>query len=445
MLMDTTAGSAARDGAGQSEREVTKQERRHLLALSWGHALEWFDWAVFGLLSIYIGAAFFPSDSVLASTLNALAVFAVGFIARPIGGVVLGFVADRVGRKQIMIAAIAAVAGASFVIGVLPTFETIGFAAPVIVVLMRLLQGLSAGIEAPLGTAYALELVPGRPGYVAGYFAFFNNFGNLLAPLSAFFLTAVLGPEQMGEWGWRVPFIVGGLLGLIVLYLRRTLPETLHTQAIKAGVPTDPIPAASPKVWASVREHWLSVVAIIFVVGAMQSFMYTFLTGMPNLANGAYKEDPTGVFAVTTGLGVFLTVGAFLLRKVLDKVPLSRWFIAARLLTIPAIFLILLYSGPGLGTFTAVMAIGAVLLLANGTIFVVIANSLLPQHCRGTGVGLGYGIGVALFGGTASYILVWLQGQGQLWVFPVYVAVLCALSVLFYVLAKRKHGVYVGS
>ena len=103
--------------------------------------------------------------------------------------------------------------------------------------------------------------------------------------------------------------------------------------------------------------------------------------------------------------------------------------------------------GTALGWDEAVIAavLGAVLLLLNGTIFVVVANSLLPQHCRGTGVGLGYGIGVALFGGTASYILIWLQGQGQLWVFPVYVAILCALSVIFYVLAKRKHGIYVGS
>lgn len=443
MLVDNTTGATG-PSASTPVPEVTKDERRHLLALSWGHALEWFDWAVFGLLSVYIGAAFFPADSVLASTLNALAVFAVGFVARPIGGVVLGFVADRVGRKRIMLAAITTVALASFVIGVLPTFETIGYAAPIIIVTMRLLQGLSAGIEAPLGTAYALELVPGRPGYVAGYFAFFNNLGNLLAPLTAFFMTLILGPEQMGEWGWRVPFILGGVLGLVVLYLRRTLPETLHTRAIKMGEKPDPLPVADPGVWASVRQHWLSIIAIIFIVGAMQSFMYTFLAGMPNLANGAFAEDPSAVFAVTTGLGIFLTIGAFMLRSVLDKVALSRWFIAARLLTIPAIFLILFYSGAGIGMFVFVMAVGGVLILLNGTIFVVIANSMLPQHCRGTGVGLGYGIGVALFGGTASYMLIWLQDAGVYWMFPAYVAVLCALSVLFYVLAKRKHGIYVG-
>lgn len=444
MLTDATIPGGPQVQRGTGPKQVTRQERRHLLALSWGHALEWFDWAMFGLLSVYIGAAFFPSGSVVTETLSALAVFAVGFIARPIGGVVFGFIADRVGRKIIMVGAIGVVAGASLLIGVLPDYNTIGILAPIAVVVLRLLQGLSAGIEAPLGTAYALELVPERPGYVAGYFAFFNNFGNLLAPLSAFAISAALGPELMGEWGWRLPFILGGLLGLVVLYLRRTLPETLRTQAIKVGEEVDPLEPADPGVWATLREHWLAVLSVVFIVGAMMSFMYAFLTGLPNLANGSYAENPTAVFAITTGLSIFLTLGALVLARYLDKIRMSRWFLAARILTIPAIFLILAYSGPGLWTFAAVMAVGGVLLLANGTVFVVVANSMLPAHCRGTGVGLGYGIGVALFGGTSSYILVWLQGQGMFWVFPVYVAVLCALSVVFYVLAKRKHGIYVG-
>lgn len=423
---------------------VTKQERRHLLALSWGHALEWFDWAMFGLLSVYIGHAFFPSGNVVAETLSALAVFAVGFLARPIGGVVFGVIADKVGRKVIMVGAIGAIAGSSLLIGVLPGFESIGIAAPIILVLLRLIQGLSAGIEAPLGTAYAVELVPDRPGYVAGFFSFFNNFGNLLAPLSAFTVSAVLGAQLMGDWGWRVPFIVGGLFGIVVLYLRRTLPETLpgrNGEQLTELAKDDP---ARQGTWATVREHWLAVVAVIFIVGGMQSFMYAFLTGVPNLANGPFGENSTGVFAISTGLSIFLTLGALLLVPHLDKVRLSRWFVSARLLTIPAIFLILIYSGPGLGTMAFVMAVGGVLLLLNATVFVVVANSMLPARARGTGVGLGYGLGVAVFGGTSSYILIWLQGQGVYWLFPVYVATLCALSVIFYLLSKRKHGLYFG-
>lgn len=425
----------------QLKGKPSRTERRNLRALSWGHALEWYDWAIFGLLSVYLGAAFFPSDSPLASTLNALAVFAVGFVARPLGGIVLGFVADRFGRRKIMIFAIGAVALGSFTIGVLPDYQTIGAAAPIIVVLARLLQGLSAGVEAPLGTAYALELVPNRPGYVAGFFAFFNNLGNLLAPLSIFFISSTLGPEALAAFGWRIPFLLGGVFGLLVLWLRRTLPETLNTEAIRTvgGVPTP-----QNSVWKDVRRYWLSVLAAIFIVGAIQAYNYTWIAGLPNLANGTFGEDPTAVFAVTTGMGIFLTLGALALSRILDRFPMSRWFVVARLLAIPTIFLALLYSQPGIGTLAGVMFGGAIVLLLNMTIFVVVANSLLPQHIRGTALGLGYGLGVAIFGGTASYLLLWLQSQGLMWVFPIYIATLCTLSVVLYIAAKRRNGLFVG-
>lgn len=425
----------------QLAKKPSKVERRNLRALSWGHALEWYDWAIFGLLSVYLGATFFPADNPVASTLNALAVFAVGFVARPLGGAVFGFVADRFGRRKIMIFAIGAVALGSFIIGVLPGYETIGIAAPIIVVAARLLQGLSAGVEAPLGTAYALELVPGRPGYVAGFFAFFNNLGNLLAPLSIFCISALLGPEALAAYGWRIPFIIGGALGLIVLWLRRTLPETLNTEAIHT---IGAVPTKKNSVWRDVRKYWLSVLATIFIVGAIQAYNYTWIAGLPNLANGLYREDPTAVFAITTGMGIFLTLGAWVLSRVLDRFPMSRWFVIARVAAIPTIFLALLYSQPGIGTLAGVMFGGAVVLLLNMTIFVVVANSLLPQHIRGTGLGLGYGVGVALFGGTASYLLLWLQNQGLMWVFPTYIAVLCAISVVLYILAKRRNGLFVG-
>ena len=425
----------------QLQGKPSKTERRNLRALSWGHALEWYDWAIFGLLSVYLGAAFFPSDNPLASTLNALAVFAVGFVARPLGGVLFGFVADRFGRRKIMISAIGAVALGSFIIGVLPDHQTIGVAAPIIVVAARLLQGLSAGVEAPLGTAYALELVPNRPGYVAGFFAFFNNLGNLLAPLSIFFISSLLGPEALAEYGWRIPFLLGGVFGLFVLWLRRTLPETLNTEAIRT---VGAVPTANNSVWRDVRTYWLSVLAAIFIVGAIQAYNYTWIAGLPNLANGTFGEDPTAVFAITTGMGVFLTLGALALSRILDRFPMSRWFVIARVLCIPTIFLALVYSQPGVGTLAGVMFGGAIVLLLNMTIFVVVSNSLLPQHIRGTALGLGYGLGVAIFGGTASYLLLWLQSQGMMWVFPIYIATLCALSVVLYVLAKRRNGLFVG-
>ncbi|MDZ8275352.1 MFS transporter [Microbacterium aquimaris] len=429
-------------------RESRRQDTRNLFALSAGHALEWFDWAMFGLLSVYIGNAFFPGDSPASSTLNSLAVFAVGFVARPIGGVVFGLVADRIGRKVVMIGSIGVTALASLIIGVLPTHEVLGVWAGIIVLVCRILQGISTGIEAPLSNAYGLELVPHRPGYVAGFMAVFNNLGNMLAPLTSFATAALLGAAAMGEYGWRVPFILGGLLGFVVLWLRRSLPETL----VAPGEGANDVVGASRRthteaiqVWRGVRQYWLSVVAAVFIIGAIMAYNYTWLAGLPSLATGAYGEDPTGVFAVSTAMSIVLTVGAFVLSRVLDKWALSAWFVVGRLLAIPMIFLVLVYTGGGIGSLAAVMLGGSLVLVLNLTIFNTVANTLFPQHCRGTAMGIGYGIGVALFGGTASYLFVWLRSMDLGGVFPIYIAVLCAISVVLYLVAKRRNGIFIGS
>jgi len=227
-----------------------------------------------------------------------------------------------------------------------------------------------------------------------------------------------------------------------VLWLRRTLPETLPTEATSTSDAAPSTRTDTVEVWRGVRRYWLSVLAVVFIVGALQAYNYTWLSGLPSLATGSYGEDPTGVFFVSTTLGVVLTVGAWVLSRVLDKWDLSRWFVIGRLLTIPTIFLVLLYTGNGVGSLAAVLLGGSLILLLNLTIFSTVANLMIPQRFRGTAVGLGYGIGVALFGGTASYLFVFLRSVGLGGIFPVYVATLCAISVVLYLVAKRRNGVF---
>jgi MFS transporter, MHS family, alpha-ketoglutarate permease len=441
----TTIHDTAPPAGVESPTALKRRQAKYLFALSAGHALEWYDWAMFGLLSVYIGQAFFPGDNPVASTLNSLAVFAVGFVVRPIGGVLFGLVADRLGRKPVMVGAVAVTAGASLIIGLTPTHETIGVWAGVIVLLCRVMQGFSTGIEGSLGAAYGVELVPERPGYVAGFMATFNNFGNMLAPLTAFLAVSLLGPENMAEYGWRIPFLLGGLLGFIVLWLRRTLPETIDTNAAAARRAAGATSRSETReVWSGVRRYWLSILAVVFIVGALQAYNYTWLSGLPSIATGTYNEDPGGIFAVSTTLGIILTVGALVLSRVLDRWDLSRWFVVGRLLAIPTIFLVLLYTGNGVGAYATVALGGALVLVLNLTIFSTVANLMLPQKIRGTAVGLGYGLGVAIFGGTASYLFVYLQSIGLGGVFPIYVATLCAISVVLYIVAKRRNGVFKG-
>jgi MHS family alpha-ketoglutarate permease-like MFS transporter len=411
--------------------------RRGLLGLGLGNALEWYDWMIFGLLSAFIGPSFFPSSDPVTATLGALSVFAVGFAFRPLGGILLGTLADRVGRRRVMLLSVAMIAVTTLIIAITPDYDQIGVWAGVILLACRIVQGISTGIEAPLSTAHAVELAPeGREGAVAGIMSVYVNVGILLASLVSFFCSLALGAEAMGEWGWRVPFIVGALFGFVVLYLRRTLPETMR--------PDELARTSTKSVWQGVRRNWLGVLAIIFVVGAVQAYSYAWNTGLPSAARSSFGEDPTAVFGLTTLLGVIMVAGSWLVGRLVDGRPMSTWFIVARLLAIPSVFLMLGYTQPGIGGFALVLLGGSIVLGVNMTLYNVVATSLMPKASRGAGVSLGYGIGVALFGGTASYLLVWLQSIGLSWIFPVYVAVLSAISVLLYLLARRRNGLYVG-
>lgn len=436
--MTTTAGPPApkSPAALPDDTAHPRSTRRAMLGLGLGNTLEWYDWMIFGLLAALIGPQFFAEKDPVASTLDALAVFAIGFVARPLGGVLLGTVADRIGRRRVMLLSVTLMAVTTLAIAVMPTYDSIGIWAGVLLLVCRILQGLSTGIEAPLSTAYAVEIKPaGHEGRAAGYISFFVNFGILLASLVSFITSAVIGGDAMASWGWRVPLLVGAAMSFFVLYLRQALPETLteEDRTEETG-----------GCWRGVRKHWVGLLAMIFVIGAAQAYNYAWNVGLPSLARGSYQEDPTQIFALTTALAVILLVGSIVTGRVADRVKLSRAYLVTRLLAVPAVFMMLLYAGPGMTTFGVVLLTGGIFLVANMTLYNVVSTSLMPKYCRATGTGLGYGIAVAAFGGTASYLMVWLQSHGMLWAFPLYTAVLSVISVVLYIVARRTSGIFCG-
>ncbi len=431
------------DGATDEPAAATPPDRppttrRAMLGLGLGNTLEWYDWQVFGLLAVTIGPHFFRNESHIDATLNTLSIFAVGFAARPVGGIVLGGLADRIGRRNVMLASVAMMALTTLVIGVTPDAGIIGVAAPLILLACRLLQGISTGVEAPLSTAYGAEIMPkGRSGTAAGVISFFVNFGILLASLINYVLGLTVGDAVMGDWGWRIPFWAGAVMGVVVLWLRRSLPETLHE--------SDPeYVGSTAKVWGAVFGRWRSLLAIVFVVGAAQAFNYGWNVGLPTLARGRFGEDPTEVFGITTVLALIMMGGSLVVGPLADRWALSRVFLWGRFLMIPAVFLVLLYTHKSIGLFALVLLVGAPVLLVNMTLYVLVSTSLMPKGVRAAGGGLGYGIGVAAFGGTASYLVVWLANQGLSALFPVYMAALAALSIAFYLWAKKTEGVSLG-
>jgi MFS transporter, MHS family, alpha-ketoglutarate permease len=410
--------------------------RRARVGVGLGNTLQVYDWVLFGLLSASIGPHFFATSEPVSATLSALAVFAVGFAVRPLAGVALGMVADKVGRRTVTLWSVALMTTGTLVIAVTPSYATIGIWSSGILLVCRLLQGIAAGIEAPLSTAYVVELAePGHEGRAAGTMSFFVTLGVLLASLASFCTSLVLGAEVMDDGGWRIPLLVGALMGAYAFQLRRTLPKTLETVES---------PASSASIWRGVGRHWLGVVATVFVVGGALALEYALNVGLPNMARSRFGEDATEVFAIMTVASIVTMIGVLLTGALADRYRLSRTFVATRLLAVPAVFVILLYGQPGIAGFAVVVLGGSIVLALNFALYNVIATSLMPKAYRATGVALGYGIAAALFGGTAPYLLLWLEGIGATWLFLTYIAVLCLASVVLYLLARRAHGTFAG-
>ncbi|MGW2936857.1 MFS transporter [Streptomyces sp. NPDC001156] len=428
-----TTGASLDDAHGASIR------RRALFALGCGNTLEWYDWQVYGLLAVSMAPHFFPSKDPAAGVLSAMAIFAVGFAARPLGGIVLGTVADRIGRKGVTLLSVGLMALASFIIAVLPGHDTIGVWSGVILLVARLVQGFSTGIEAPLSTAYAVELVPkDRVGRAAGTMSAFVNVGLFAAALVPFILSSVLGDAALNEWAWRLPFALGGIAGIVVVLMRRGLPETLGKEKAQRTAQQQ---AAGTSPWRGVGSNLLGLFTIIFVVAAAQAFNYGWAVGLPARAQAVFHESPHQVFLVTSLYSLMTVALALAVGRFADRVQLGRLFVWLRLLAIPVVFLMLAYQG-GVGSLGVILIGGGIVLAANMTLYNAVSASLMPQHSRGVGTGLGYAIGVALFGGTAPYLMQWLAPRGLYPAFPIYVAGLSAISVVLYLTARRSGRIY---
>jgi MFS transporter, MHS family, alpha-ketoglutarate permease len=298
------------------------------------------------------------------------------------------------------------------------------------------LQGLSNGVEIPLMSSYVVELAPeGRFGWYAGLMQVASNFGILLASFASFAATLLLGSAGMSNWGWRIPFWVGGILGLGVFWLRRNLPETLPKSDRLSGRRT-------LVVWQGVGHHALALAATVFMIGGTLVLTYSWLSGLPTAAKAVFGQGGNIVFGMTTLLSALVLVLCPVVGRVADHFGLGRTFVWTRLLSIPLLFTTMLYDQRSVAAFVIVMLVGAILLpLALAFVNALVA-SLMPMGARVTGVGLGFALGVSLFGGTAPYLFVWLSAKGIFWAFPAYVGAVLLIGVLLYLAAVRTTGTY---
>ncbi|MGE0580620.1 MAG: MFS transporter [Steroidobacteraceae bacterium] len=410
---------------------------RSIFGGSVGNLVEWYDWYVYAAFSLYFAHAFFPAGDRTAQLLNAAAVFAVGFLVRPIGGWFFGRLADRRGRRVALTASVTLMCAGSLMIAVTPGYDTIGVAAPILLVLARLLQGLSVGGEYGTSATYLSEIA-GREhrGFYASFQYVTLIMGQLLALAVLLLLQFVLLSEtQLEAWGWRIPFVIGAAFAVVAFWLRRGIDET--ESFAKSAAPTSQ--AGALRTLAAHPREVLIVVGL--TMGGTLAF-YTYTTYMQKfLVNtvGLSRTDASLVSAAT--LAVFMCLQP-LFGALSDRVgrrPLLLGFgVLGTTCTVPLL--------SALSTATSVTQafwlIMAALVIVSGytSINAVVKAELFPVGIRALGVGLPYALAVSLFGGTAEFVALWFKAAGRESWFYWYVTACIGCSLVVYAAMRETRA-----
>ena len=398
---------------------------RAIIGSSSGNLVEWYDFYAYAFTAIYFKDAFFPGADPTVQLINTAAVFAIGFLMRPIGGWVFGRVADRYGRKTSMLISVMMMCGGSLAIALLPTYATVGHLAPVLLVLARMVQGLSVGGEYGTSATYMSEVaLKGRRGFYGSFQYVTLIGGQLLASLVVVLVTMALSDQEMSAWGWRIPFFIGAGAAVVALYLRRSLHETT-TEGARASKEAGSILA----IWRHHRRAFLTVLG--YTAGGSLIF-YTFTTYMQKyLVNTAHMDKKTANLTMTAVLFTYMVVqplfGLFADRFG-RKTAMLIFGASTTLLTVPLLHAIGSTTNPVLayGLITAALLCVSFYTSISG----LVKAEMFPAEVRALGVGLSYAIANALFGGSAEFVALSFKDWGvETWFFW-YVTAMCLIAFL---------------
>lgn len=421
------------------EEAKTRTVVGNILRGSLGNMVEWFDFYSFTVFGTYFAHVFFASGKEDDDLLGVLGIFAAGFIMRPVGSWFFGRYADQRGRRAALTLSVLLMAGGSLLIAVCPGIATIGVAATVILFLARLLQGFSVGGEYGTSATYMSEMATRHH---RGFYSSFQYLtlvsGQVLALILQIILQGTLAEEALHDWGWRIPFAVGALAALTVLWLRRdmveSVPET-QMQAARAAQSGE----AAPGTMRLLRRHWKPFLMVIgLTMGGTVAF-YTFTSYMQVLMLGTLRDKSTVTTVNFFALLIFMLLQPFYgaLSDRVGRKPLLLWFgIGGVLFTWPIMTALSSTTSAGV---SFLLMMGALLIVLGYTsINALVKSEMFPRSIRALGVGLGYGIANALFGGTAPYIGKALHHAGRDDIFFTYVTVCIAISLAVYLCAFRN-------
>ncbi|MGC0807359.1 MFS family transporter [Pantoea agglomerans] len=421
----------------KTQTDDTKKRIWAIVGASSGNLVEWFDFYVYSFFSLYFAHIFFPQGDTTTQLLQTAGVFAAGFLMRPIGGWLFGYIGDKHGRKNSMLVSVCMMCFGSLVIACLPGYATIGVAAPVILLLARMFQGLSVGGEYGTSATYMSEVaLEGRKGFYASFQYVTLIGGQLAAVLTVVVLQFLLTDAELRSWGWRIPFFLGALLAVVALWLRRSLEETSDKTSREhrdAG-----------SVIGLLRNHTRPFLMVLgFTAGGSLSF-YTFTTYMQKYLVNTSGMDPKTVSGLMTGaLLVFMLIqpiiGA-LSDKIGRRTSMMIFGAGAAICTVPILKLLQNVQSPGVAFLLIMLA----LLITSfyTAISGILKAEMFPPQVRALGVGLSYAVANAIFGGSAEYVALLMKQQGIETTFFWYVSAMGAVAFLVSLLLhKRGKGI----
>jgi MFS transporter, MHS family, alpha-ketoglutarate permease len=415
-----------------------QSKRKTILGIGSGNAMEWFDWNIYATFAAFFASQFFHSGDPIVDLLSTLAIFAVGFVARPFGGFIFGWIADRKGRQLSMTLAVAMAAVGSLIIGLCPGYATIGLAAPIILLICRLCQGLAHGGELPSSQTYLSEMAPAeKRGLWASLIYVSGTIGIIAGTLIGAILSTTLTKEQMGAFGWRIPFIIGGIFGLYALYMRSKMTETpIFVDDAEKELAHGPRPSlirgimAHPRLLAQVIGMTVGG-TVIYYVWAVSAPAYAISVKHIDAAGALWA----GVFANLVFI-IVLPIWGIISDRVGRKPVLIGGMVTLAILMFP---LSAIVQNQPWQLFVA-MAIALILIAAFVSIIPAVFAEMFPTSIRAAGLGVPYSIAVALFGGTAPYVQTFFAERGAAAGFNWYAIALAVISILTFLTLKETKG-----
>src|SRR5436309_6422923 len=414
-------------------------KRRRIFAIvgaSSGNLVEWYDFYTYAFTAIYFASSFFPSGNQTTQLLNTAGVFAAGFLMRPIGGYLFGWIADKHGRRTSMMISILMMCGGSFMIACLPTYASIGVAAPALLLLARLLQGLSVGGEYGTSATYMSEVaIGGQRGFYASFQYVTLIGGQLLAVLVLVIMQQYLTNAELKAWGWRIPFAIGALAAVVAFFLRRSLAETT-SDAVRHQKDAGTI--------RGVLRYPRSFFTVLGFTAGGSLIFYTFTTYMQKyLVNTAGMDAKTASTLMTVALLVYMLlqpVFGMISDHIGRKSSMICFSSLAVLATVPLLTALGRATNPYAAFGWAILALAIISLYTS--ISGLIKAEMFPMHVRALGVGLSYALANAAFGGSAEYVALWFKSQSHETMFFWYVTGMCLIALIAAILMPdaRKLG-----